>query len=191
MMYIPQTGSIIVSTNNQSVSVSMIEVNILIVWRFDRFQSTTCPYHPFILLKTSLNSNSITMRLFKRVHSDNRFFWTLLITRFAAPIFFFLCVTDLFYSVCKRSLWEKQTKQKYLRLKTKLGFRIKTKLSFALKTNTCTIDDLTGIFDLNSSTFSSFNTKIDHRFVCFSFFRPNSSFHSSFFCVSLFLEKKC
>lgn len=191
MMYFPQTGSIIVSTNNQSVSVSMIEVNILIVWQFDRFQSTTCPYHPFILLRTSLNSNSITMRLFKRVHSDNRFYWTLLITRFAAPSFFFLvCVTDLFYSACKRSLWEKQTNRKYFRLKTKLGFRIKTKFSFRLKTNTCSIDDLAGIFYLNSFKFSSFNTKIDQRFICFSFFRPNSSFHSSLFCFSLFLEEK-
>lgn len=99
MMYFPQTGSIIVSTNNQSVSVSMIEVNILIVWRFDRFLSTTCPYHPFILLRTSLNSNSITMRLFKRVHSDNRFYWTLLITRFAAPIFS-SCVWWFFSTAC-------------------------------------------------------------------------------------------
>lgn len=104
--------------------------------------------------------------------------------------FFFLCVTVLFYSVCKRSLWEKQTNRKYFRLKTKLGFRIKTKFCFRLKTNTCAIDDLAGIFYLNSFKFSTFNTKIDQRFVCFSFFRPNSSFHWSLFCVSLFLEKK-
>lgn len=116
-------------------------------------------------------------------------FWS----RVLPHLFFFLCVCvmDLFYSMCKRSLWEKQTNRKYFRLKTKLGFRIKTKLSCRLKTNTCAIDDLAGIFYLNSFKFSSFNTKIDQRFVWISFFRPNSSFHSSLYCVSLFLEIKC